>query len=217
MRRRKRQRDAVRELLAAAQGLLSSEGRSLSQTMMERVGETLRSAAVDERARRQVAGGCLTQELRFVGVGLGGSAPSSVKSERAAEPTPAKERAQGHGKDRSNTEKRAGGKTEVERTATVREADAARQVEARRAATAEREAARDRAAALMAARRTEAEARAAATRAIKDLAAAQARREEAAASLEKAETLLGAAAQRAKTTAAQLTTAEQALRDLPEA
>ncbi len=69
----------------------------------------------------------------------------------------------------------------------------------------------------MAARRTEAEARAAATRAIKDLAGAQARREDAAASLEKAETLLGAAAQRAKTTAAQLATAEQALRDLPEA
>ena len=212
-----RQRDAVRELLAAAQGLLSSEGQSLSQTMMERAGETLRAAAVDEQARRLVAGGCLTQELRVVGVGLGGASPSSVNRERAAEPTPAKEKAQGRGKDRSNTAKRAGRKTEDARTATVREANDARQVEARRAASAEREAARDRAAALKAAHRTEVEARRAATLANNDLAAAQTRREDAAASLEQAETLLGAAAKRAKTTAAQLTTAERTLRDLSEA
>jgi len=76
-----RQRDAVRELLEAAEGLLVSAGQGVSQATKERVGETLRAAANDEDARRQVAGGCLTRELRFVGVGIGGLAPSSVKSE----------------------------------------------------------------------------------------------------------------------------------------
>ncbi len=71
-----REREVVRELLEAAQGLLGSEGQGVSQATIERVGETLRAAANDEDARRQVAGGCLTRELRFVGLGIGGLTPS---------------------------------------------------------------------------------------------------------------------------------------------
>jgi hypothetical protein len=80
-----RQRDAVRELLEAAEGLLGSDGHGVSQATMERVGETLRAAANDQDARQQVAGGCLTRELRFVGLGIGVSAPSSVTPEPSAE------------------------------------------------------------------------------------------------------------------------------------
>jgi hypothetical protein len=80
-----RQRDATRELLAAAEGLLSSEGKGVSQATLERVGETLRAAANDDSARRQVVGGCLTRELQFVGIGNGGLAPPSVKSTPAVD------------------------------------------------------------------------------------------------------------------------------------
>jgi hypothetical protein len=76
----RRQRDAVSDLLVAAERLLSSEGQGASQATSERVGETLRAAANDEDARRQVAGGCLTRELRFVGIGMSGLAPTPVTS-----------------------------------------------------------------------------------------------------------------------------------------
>ncbi len=66
----RRQREVVRELLEVARGLLGSEGQGVSQVTIERVGETLRAAASDEDARRRVAGGCLTRELRFVGLGI---------------------------------------------------------------------------------------------------------------------------------------------------
>ncbi len=72
-----RQRDAVAALVAAAQRLLSSAGQSVSQATIDRVGETLRAAANDDEARRQVAGGCLTRELQFVGVGISGLTPSA--------------------------------------------------------------------------------------------------------------------------------------------
>ena len=80
-----RQRDALRELVEAAEGLLDSDGQAVSAATMDRVGETLRAAANDEDARRQVAGGCLTRELRFVGVGIGGLTPSSAQSEPGRE------------------------------------------------------------------------------------------------------------------------------------
>ncbi|MFZ0042737.1 MAG: hypothetical protein WAK93_15615 [Solirubrobacteraceae bacterium] len=183
-----RQREASRELLEAAEGLLSSEGQTLSQTTLDRVAETLRAAAVDEEARRQVKGACLTQELHFVGLGVAvdGLAPSPVTGPPAA----VKEKPRSRGSDQGDTEKRA--------------------------AEVEREAVRQREQALKAARRTEAEARRAATRAAKELAAAQARREEAAASLEEADALLSAASQRAQEASAELTSSEHALRDLAE-
>jgi hypothetical protein len=79
----RRQRDVMRGLLEAAESLLTSDGQTASQTTIDRVGETLRAAANDEDARRQVAGGCVTRELRFVGLGIGGPASSSVTGETA--------------------------------------------------------------------------------------------------------------------------------------
>lgn len=67
----RRQREAMSDLLQAAEGLLSSAGQALSQTTLERVGDTLRAAAIDPDARDQVKDGCLTHELKFAGLGIG--------------------------------------------------------------------------------------------------------------------------------------------------
>ena len=64
-----RERDAVAVLTQAASGLLSGNGRGLSAAALERVSETLHAAALDEAAREAVSGGCLTRELRHVGLG----------------------------------------------------------------------------------------------------------------------------------------------------
>jgi hypothetical protein len=231
----RRQREAVGQLLEAAEGLLSAEGQALSQTTLERVGDTLRAAAVDEEARRQVEGGCLTHELRFVGVGIGGLSARVTTPRPAKKAAPEKEKAAGGprtkgtdkakkaGAERRSEEKKAAAEPRGEQKRSAGErraeekAEAARRAEAQRVAEAEREAERERAVALKSARRAEAEARRTATRAEKERAAAQARREDAAASLEEAERLLTAAEQRAEQTAADLARAEQALRDLTEA
>jgi hypothetical protein len=196
----RRQRDAVSQLLQAAEGLLSSEGQALSQTTLERVGDTLRAAAVDEEARRQVEGGCLTHELRFVGLGLGGLAASPGTSP----PAPARDKA-------------APGRTGEPKNKKTAARRAQEKAEATRETEATREAERERAAALKAARRAEADARRSATRAEKELAAAQARRVQAASSLEEAERILRAAEERAEETAAALESAERSLNDLAEA
>jgi hypothetical protein len=117
-----RQREAVGELVAAAEGLLSSEGQGVSQATIERVGETLRAAANDENARRQVTGGCLTRELRFVGLGIGALPPSTAKSKRSAKTKPAREPAEA---ERVAARERAAALKAARRT----------EAEARRAAT----------------------------------------------------------------------------------
>jgi hypothetical protein len=66
-----RQRDALDGLLEAATGLLGSDGHAPSPATLERVADTLRAASIDEASRQQVAGGCLTQELHFSGLGIG--------------------------------------------------------------------------------------------------------------------------------------------------
>jgi hypothetical protein len=181
----RRQRDALAKLLEAAEGLLSSAGQGVSQATTERVGETFRAAANDEDARQQVAGGCLTRELRFVGVGIGGLAPASGKAEQRKR-----------------------------RTARAKTAAGAAEAVVADNAEAERTAAREHAAARKAAGRAEADARRAATRVDKELAAAQARHEEAVAALQEADELLSAAAERSQDAAAKLTAAEHALSEL---
>ena len=54
-----RERLAVQELTDSARGLLSSEGHELSDTIVERVADTLHAAALDDDARAQVNGGRL--------------------------------------------------------------------------------------------------------------------------------------------------------------
>jgi hypothetical protein len=197
----RRQREAVGGLLESAEGLLSSDGHPLSQTTLERVGETLRAAAIDPEARRQVEDGCLAQELRFVGLGVPDAltaAPSQASAEPQApeQPEPAEP-----------------AKRSPKRKASAKEADAT----ARRGETAARaEAERRRKAALQAARSAETDARRAATRADKELAAAQARRDEAAEALEEADRMLGAAEQNAERAATELQNAERAAAELAE-
>jgi hypothetical protein len=71
-----REREAVSELAEKARGLLDSEGHELTQTMFDRVSETLHAAALDPDARAQAVDGCLQRELRHIGVG-GGVGPSA--------------------------------------------------------------------------------------------------------------------------------------------
>ena len=87
-----RERASVEQLMRAARGLLSSEGHGLSPTTLERVSDTLHAAALDPDAREQVNAGCLTRELRHVGVGgfgLGDGLPAPPPADRAA-PAPKK-------------------------------------------------------------------------------------------------------------------------------
>jgi hypothetical protein len=64
-----RERLATEALVQKARGLLSSEGRELTQATLEKVSETLHAAALDDDARAQVRDGCLERELRHVGLG----------------------------------------------------------------------------------------------------------------------------------------------------
>ncbi|MGZ6268346.1 MAG: hypothetical protein ACXWNR_07305 [Candidatus Limnocylindrales bacterium] len=191
----RRQRDALDDLLQAAKGLLSSEGHALTPTTLERVIDTLRAASIDEASRRQVRDGCLTQELRFAGLGIGD--PVVSPPDRPA---------------RINTTRKARRK----RGELEKEPQQDRRAAQKRKAEARAEAERRQKATLKAARQAEAEARRAATRAERELAAAKARREEAATSLHEAEHLLRAKTQGAEEAAAQLTKAERALSDLAE-
>ena len=85
----KRERAAVDWLVETARGLLSSEGRELSQATLDRVAGTLHAAALDDEARGEVEDGCLHQELRHVGLGEGGVvAASPTRTGRAAKKAP---------------------------------------------------------------------------------------------------------------------------------
>lgn len=178
------ERDAVDELVALAQGLLSAEGHQLTSTTLERVSESLQAAALDEDARAQVKDGCLARELRHVGLGQRGnvSQPGSAPSSRT------KARAQPN-------------------AATKREraADAALRAETTRTE-------RERAERLKAARRAEADARRAAERAERQLRTAQSRRDDAAESLREAEDALAAAREHAERATLEHDRAGQALK-----
>jgi hypothetical protein len=78
----KQQRAVLDELMGAAEGLLDSDGHPLAAQTLERVGETLRAAAIDPAAREQLEPGCLTKELQATGL-LG------LSSGVAASPPPA--------------------------------------------------------------------------------------------------------------------------------
>ena len=205
----RRQRDALDQLLDAAQGLLSSEGHPLTGATLERVTDTLRAASIDRASREQVIDGCLSQDLRFAGLGIGELAALTPDSAPARETKPKAEKPTAKRRD-------APGAARPRATATARTQDVERERQAQQKADAAREAAaaRARKAALTDARQTEARARRAATRADKELAAAHARREEAGASLQTAEQLLSEAAKRAEEAAAELKDARRSLSDL---
>ena len=185
-----RERLAVQTLTDAARGLLSSEGHELSDTMIERVSDTLHAAALDDDAREQVSGGRLERELRHVGLGGlgafgGGSAPPQA-DERAAKRAATRRT----GSDGNN--KQAGERADRERTARER---AEAQEEARRAARA-----------------TEREARRRAERAERAAKLALERRDKAAAALGEAEAELESAQEAVTEAQARLRVAEEAVR-----
>lgn len=87
-----RQRAAVDALVAAARGLLSSDGHELSPAILDRVADTLHAAALEPEARAQVRHGRLERELRHIGLGVAGLAvalPAGGPAKRA-KPTPGK-------------------------------------------------------------------------------------------------------------------------------
>ncbi|HWD64163.1 MAG TPA: hypothetical protein VG405_03240 [Solirubrobacteraceae bacterium] len=79
------QREALGDLMSLAEGLLDSEGRAPAAGVLERVGQTLRAAAIDPDAREQVQDGCLTRELQFSGLGGLGASDGSASRERKAD------------------------------------------------------------------------------------------------------------------------------------
>ena len=80
-----RERAAVDGLTGAARGLLTSEGHELSQTIIDRVADTLHAAALDDDARSQVKDGRLERELRHVGLGDDGGGSVAGAGTRPAE------------------------------------------------------------------------------------------------------------------------------------
>jgi hypothetical protein len=73
-----RERAALEALVERARGLLTAEGHELSQTMLDRVAETLHAAAVDDEVRVGVKEGSLTKELRHTGLGGAGEVMTSA-------------------------------------------------------------------------------------------------------------------------------------------
>ena len=88
------ERAAVQQLTTTARGLLSSEGHELSAAMLERVGETLHAAALDQDARAKVAEGCLERELRHVGLGAGAAPRTAPKAPRKPDKRAERKRAE---------------------------------------------------------------------------------------------------------------------------
>jgi len=112
-----RERAAVDALTGAARGLLTSEGHELSQTIIDRVADTLNAAALDDDARAQVKHGRLERELRHVGLGVGAMGALPAKPPAPARPKrPSADRAAEEQAERERAEARA------EARATEREA-----------------------------------------------------------------------------------------------
>jgi hypothetical protein len=64
-----RQRATIEERPEAVRGLLSAGGQGAGSATLGSVADTLRAAALDERAPAQVKDGCLRRELHHAGVG----------------------------------------------------------------------------------------------------------------------------------------------------
>lgn len=194
-----RERGAVDDLVAAARGLLTSEGYELSAAVVERVSDTLHAAALDERAREQVREGCLERELRHVGLGLG------LGEEVFAPPPPgpAKGGAEMKGAAKGGAAGKGAAKRETGTEGTAKTATAAKDAVAakrraeREAATAERaeakRAERERAAARKVARTAAVTARRRAEAATRAAQTAQERRDRAAHALSEADAALARA------------------------
>jgi hypothetical protein len=240
---RERQRTAVEELVSKARGLLTSEGYELSPSIIERVGDTLHAAALDEDAREQVRDGRLVREMRHVGLGLGlgegvfglgGDAAGASKTEavkgKPSSARPAKGKpgggatkgkgdagsgAKGEAAAQGAAKGKAGARTQAKPTA--KDAAAARRAEREREAREREEAERarrERAEARTAARAAEATAKRRAKAASRALDAAQRERDDAEETLREAEEALVSAREEAEAAAEALERAQGALEAL---
>jgi hypothetical protein len=174
-----RERSAADQLMEAARGLLTADGNELSATIVDRVADTLRAAALDDEAREKVRDGRLERELRHVGLGVlaGGGAieTPTAPARRKAKPTAAKRR----------SKRAAAGDAEQH--------DPEAEEERRKQQAEEESRERERDEALKAARDVEAKARRQAERAERALKLAQRLRDRAAEDLEAAEQSLAEA------------------------
>lgn len=122
-----RERAAVSALVDAARALLAAEGLALSASVLERVGETLHAAALDNEARELVDQGRLERELRHVGLGMGVGGDLAVPPQR--KPADARDeteaRKQAEAQDRAQAQRRAEAHTQAKTT----EADARHEAE----------------------------------------------------------------------------------------
>jgi hypothetical protein len=83
------ERGAVRELTRAAERLLEEEGRKPTRSVVDRIGATLRAAAVDPEAAELLARGRLTGELESPGfTAVASLAPPPSRRRRAATAPP---------------------------------------------------------------------------------------------------------------------------------
>ncbi len=210
------ERAAVDRLVAAAGGLLSADGHELSPAVIDRVADTLHAAALDEDARREVAGGRLARELRHVGLGdglLAAPIPPPSPPTRLRRAPPAVKPAPGGRPGRPGRRRTADADdADAEAAARATQAAAAAQAQAERA-EAER-AERERAATLAAARAASVAARRLAERADRAVRSAQERRERAAGALEEAQATLAEARAQARAAAQARQEAEAALERL---
>jgi len=138
-----RQRAAVEELMTAARGLLTGNGRGLSESTLEDVADTLRAAAVDDGTREAVLAGRLDRERRAAGLGAGlegfaltGAPPRAASA--PAKPGPAKPRA-GAARAEAAAEKEAALRAAAARKEEQRAARAAAKEASTAAKRAERE------------------------------------------------------------------------------
>ncbi len=93
-----REREAVSGLVAQARGLLNSDGHELSQTVLDRVSDTLHAAALDDDAREQVRAGTLVRELRHAGLGMAAGMGAVPSGRRAPKREPAARKVREPGK-----------------------------------------------------------------------------------------------------------------------
>jgi hypothetical protein len=199
-----RERAAVDALMEAARGLLTSDGHELSATIMDRVADTLRAAALDSDDRAKVHDGRLQRELRHVGLGV--IAPAGISGPATPRRGGAKRQAL-----EKETKKETKGATATDKGATA--TDEAKRRE-QRAENERRK--REHAQALKAAREAESKARRRAARADRAVAAAQERRDRAAADLDFAEESLAAARADAQAAADEQRRAQEQLERMEE-
>jgi len=124
-----RERGAVDGLTQAARGLLTTQGHELSQTIIDRVSDTLHAAALDADARAQVSDGRLERELRHVGLGMAAAVPGTPPARTRTPKKPAAKPTKAEAADRAAAEKQAKERAEARSEARAAEREARRRVE----------------------------------------------------------------------------------------